>query len=234
MPSVKEIQRELKRRGFYKAKVDGIKGPLTCAAIAQFKATIGYKASCYVGPLTTAALFENRQADESYSKYPKWLRVASSYLGLREIRGPKHNSKILEWWKAIRSHFTDDETPWCAAFVGGVLEECGIISSRSAAARSFLNWGVEIDGPCVGCVVVFWRGSPNGWSGHVGFVVGRDSSGNLMVLGGNQGNEVNIKPFSQNRVLGYRWPKSENVPLRVGKAQLPVVKSDGKLSTNER
>ena len=234
MPSVKEIQRELKRRGFYKGEIDGIKGPLTCSAISQFKATIGYKATPYVGPLTTAALFDARPDKTFDSNAPKWLRMAASYLGLVEYRGSKHNPKIIEWWSKIRAPFTDDETPWCAGFVGGVLEECGIVSSRSASARSFLNWGVEIDGPCVGCIVVFWRGSPKGWSGHVGFVVGRDINGNLMVLGGNQGDAVNIKPFSQSRVLGYRWPKSEKLPLRIGKGQLPVVKSDGKLSTNER
>lgn len=234
MPSVKAIQRELKRRGFYKGEIDGIKGPLTRAAISQFKATIGYKATPYVGPLTTAALFESRPDKTFDSNSPKWLRMAASYLGLREIRGKRHNPKIIEWWKKIKAHFRDDETPWCAGFVGGVLEECGILSSRSAAARSFLNWGIEIDGPCVGCIVVFWRGSPGGWSGHVGFVVGRDLRGNLMVLGGNQGNEVNIKPFAQNRVLGYRWPKCEKLPLRIGKERLPVVNSDGKLSTNER
>lgn len=158
-----------------------------------------------------------------------WIAHARTFLGLREVPGARHNPTILGWWQKIFADFRDDETPWCAAFVGGVLEEVGIKSTRSAAARSYLKWGRSLSQPVPGCVVVFWRGSPSGWSGHVGFVVGKDAFGNLMVLGGNQGDAVNIKPFGRDRVLGYRWP--DGVPVPEG--GLPVVKSDGRLSTNE-
>lgn len=164
---------------------------------------------------------------------PVWLRKAETYVGQKEIKGGKHNPKIVEWWSKIRAPFTDDETPWCAAFVGGVLEECGIKSSRSAAARSYTKWGQKLLGPVAGCVVVFWRGSPTGPFGHVGFVVGKDQFGNLMVLGGNQGDCVSIKAFASDRVLSYHWPISHDVPAEIGKPFLPVFASDGKLSTNE-
>ncbi len=164
---------------------------------------------------------------------PSWLNAAFKYLGLWEWKGSDHNPKILEWWSKIRAPFTDDETPWCAAYVGGILEECGIKSSRSAAARSYTKWGFELSGPAVGAVVVFWRGKPSGWSGHVGFVVGKDQAGNLMVLGGNQGNQVTVRPFDVSRVLSYHWPDGQVHPERIGFHNLPVVKSDGKLSTNE-
>lgn len=160
---------------------------------------------------------------------PAWIDRARSYIGLREVPGARHNPTIIGWWKGILADFRDDETPWCAAFVGGVLEEAGIKSTRSAAARSYLKWGLKLDRPAVGCVVVFWRGSPGGWSGHVGFVVGKDADGNLMVLGGNQGDAVNIKPFGRDRVLGYRWPDGMPLP----DSALPVLRSDGRLSTNE-
>jgi uncharacterized protein (TIGR02594 family) len=161
---------------------------------------------------------------------PRWLTKARSYIGLTEHPGKKHNPTILKWWQSIRAPFRDDETPWCAGFVGGILEDLGIKSSRSAAARSYTKWGQGLPYPTVGCVVVFWRGKPTGWSGHVGFVVGRDAAGNLMVLGGNQGNAVNIKPFSKSRVLSYRWPAGEPKP---GKPYLPLLRSDGRLSENE-
>lgn len=166
-------------------------------------------------------------------KNPLWLAKAASYLGTKEIPGKLHNARILGWWAKIRAPFRDDETPWCAAFVGGVLEECGIASTRSASARSYTKWGVKLDGPKIGAVVVFWRGSPSGWSGHVGFIVGKDDAGNLMVLGGNQGNEVSVKPFALDRVLSYHWPKSHDVPTKVGIENLPVLASSGELSTNE-
>lgn len=66
--------------------------------------------------------------------------------------------------------------------------------------------------------------------GHVGFVVGKDKLGNILVLGGNQGDAVNIKAFPAYRVAGYRWPKEVALPV---KFQLPVTTSAGVLSTNE-
>lgn len=161
-----------------------------------------------------------------------WLEKAKSYIGLSEVPGKVHNSKILGWWKAIRSAFRDDETPWCAAFVGGVLEECGIKSSRSATARSYLKWGFPLGGPAVGAIVVFWRGSPCGSKGHVGFVVGKDKTGNLMVLGGNQGDKVSIAAFSPMRVLDFRWPDAKNIPYQSWE-NLPLINHKGELSTNE-
>lgn len=158
---------------------------------------------------------------------PRWLTLARAYIGTREIRGNRHNPLILRWWIAIRAAwFKDDETPWCAAYVGGVLEEAGIVSSRSAAARSYLKWGEKLTKPALGAVVVFSRTG----GGHVGFVVGRDTRGRLMVLGGNQGDAVNIKPFNEDRILGYRWPPGVAKPSTY---KLPVLEANGTPSTNE-
>lgn len=160
----------------------------------------------------------------------RWLDTARKYFGTTEVKGAKHNPTILRWWTAIRAPFTDDESPWCAAFVGGVLEECGIKSSRSAAARSYLKWGQRLSAPTEGCIVVFWRGSPTGWSGHVGFLIGRNGFGNLLVLGGNQNDKVTVSAFDPARVLSYRWPSGEPVP---SSPSLPLIHNSGKVSTNE-
>lgn len=145
----------------------------------------------------------------------RWIEEARKYLGLIEIKGPKHAQAILDMWKAIkRGGIKDDETPWCAAFVGACLEQVGIQSTRFESAKSYLGWGEKLDRPVLGCVVVFTRDG----GGHVGFVVGKSPSGNLLVLGGNQGDEVNIREFPLTRVTGYRWPLNE--PLSVG--DLPV------------
>ena len=157
---------------------------------------------------------------------PIWLRIARGYLGQREIAGAKHNPLILRWWQRIRAPFTDDETPWCAGFVGGVLEEAGIKSSRSAAARSYVNWGLRLAKPVVGCIVVLERGPGHG---HVFFLLGRDARGNLVGLGGNQGNKVSIAPFDPKRVIATVWPRAVPVPPPV----LPVLAANGALSTNE-
>jgi uncharacterized protein (TIGR02594 family) len=157
---------------------------------------------------------------------PRWLAEARKNIGLREIPGGKHNPTILKWWSLIRAPFTDDETPWCAGFVGAMLESSGIESSRSAAARSYLNWGRKLSNPRLGCITVFERGPRNG---HVGFMVGKDARGNLLILGGNQGDAVNIKPFSASRVLGYRWPDGEPLPS----ANIPSVDSNEEVSRRE-
>lgn len=134
---------------------------------------------------------------------PTWIKEARAQIGVREIKGPKNELKILAWWKAIkRGGIRDDETPWCAAFVGGCLEAVGITSSRFESARSYETWGSPLAAPIFGCVVVFTREG----GGHVGFVVGQDFAGRLLVLGGNQGDAVNIRAFDRSRATAYRWP----------------------------
>lgn len=162
---------------------------------------------------------------------PAWLDLARSFVGQKEIKGPHHNPHILKWWKKMGAPFTDDETPWCGAFVGGVLADIGIKpAANGAAARAWSSFGKKLDRPAVGAIVVFWRGSRSGYQGHVGFVVGKDKFGNLMVLGGNQGDMVSIKPFSTDRVLAYRWP---GIAPFQDRFNLPVLSSDGRVSTNE-
>lgn len=166
---------------------------------------------------------------------PKWLELARTYLGVAEIKGPQHNPKILDLWKAAKlGGIKNDEIPWCAGFVGGILEMVGIRSTRADSARSYLNWGIKLDGPVIGCVVIFERGAA---SGHVGFVVGRVND-YLAVLGGNQGDKVSIAPFDAGRVIGYRWPSDTALPVSAAfglkLASLPLLRSNGEpLSTNE-
>lgn len=146
----------------------------------------------------------------------RWIELARQFIGLHEVKGREHNPEILQMWKDIkRGGIKDDETPWCAAFVGAMLERAGIQSSRFESAKSYLSWGVQLKEPQADCVVVFTRDG----GGHVGFVVGQDSVGNLLVLGGNQSDAVNVRAFPRARVSGYRWP--DGVPLPIG--ALPVL-----------
>lgn len=149
---------------------------------------------------------------------PKWIELARRLIGLHEVKGPTNNPEILAMWRDIRrGGIKDDETPWCAAFVGAMLERAGIVSSRFESAKSYLDWGLPLKNPIPGCVVVFSRDG----GGHVGFVVGQDGAGNLLVLGGNQADAVNIKAFPRSRVTGYRWPEgvattAEGLPILAG------------------
>jgi uncharacterized protein (TIGR02594 family) len=138
-----------------------------------------------------------------------WLDQARKLIGLKETVGASSNPAIVQMWRDIkRSGIKDDATPWCAAFVGAMLERAGVRSTRFESAKSYLDWGQLLALPVVGCVVVFTREG----GGHVGFAVGRDKAGNLLVLGGNQGDAVNVKAFPVSRVTGYRWPADLAVP----------------------
>jgi len=158
---------------------------------------------------------------------PGWITEAEKYIGLKEVPGAGNNSTILKWWKIIkRGGIQSDAVPWCAAFVGAMLETAGIASSRYESAKSYLTWGAMITVPVYGCVVVFTRDG----GGHVGFVVGVDEKGRLMVLGGNQGDTVSIAPFERSRVAGYRWPAGVNFILEA----LPIMNSAAASSANEK
>lgn len=228
---VREIQTRLKVHGFDPGPVDGVCGPKTSAAIIRFKVSKNLAARDYVGPITLAALRQepsSRPVPPEVKGEPVWLRRARQEIGVSEIAGKQHSKRVLSYWELAKLPFTDDETPWCAGFVGAMLEDAGIKSTRSGLARSYMGWGQPC-GPIPGAIVVYWRGSKTGYSGHVGFVAGRDQYGNIMTLGGNQGDAVNIKPFDTSRVLGYRWPAG--VP--VGNSDVDTVASDGKVSNDE-
>lgn len=132
--------------------------------------------------------------------------AAEGYLGLKEWPGAKHNPEIVKLYAdAGHGWVQDDETPWCAAFVAAVLAQLGLQGTGKLTARSYLQWGepVDLDDAEPGDIVVFWRGSPDGWQGHVAFF---DSlaAGAVRVLGGNQGDAVSIASYPKGRLLGVR------------------------------
>lgn len=155
-----------------------------------------------------------------------WVEIARKYIGTREAKGAAHNPVIVRWLTQLGAWWRDDETPWCGTFVAAVMREAGIEPPRAwYRAKGWLDWGVSFATPAVGMVVVFERTG----GGHVGLVVGKTPAGYLLVLGGNQGDEVNVRAFDPARVIGYRWPAGQAMP-QLG--QLPVLAS-AKLSVSE-
>ena len=143
----------------------------------------------------------------------KWLTLARSHVGMREIPGPTHNQAIVDWWTDMGAPFRDDETPWCGAFIDHILRSSGEETVETGqVARKWLDLPVTLNEPAVGCVVVLWRESPTSWKGHAGFLVGKTESGDLLLVGGNQHDAVSIEAFPASRVLGYRWPEGQPDP----------------------
>lgn len=145
---------------------------------------------------------------------PLWLALAIADLGIAEIVGAKNNPKVVAMFKdAGFSGVTDDETAWCAAFVGAKLRLAGLASSNSLAALSYGEWGIKLPQPAVGAVGYKTRKNARGnvIGGHVFFIVGWDKD-KVLALGGNQNNRVSIAPIARKDVAGFRWPGRVPVP----------------------
>lgn len=132
-----------------------------------------------------------------------WLAEARKHIGLKEIPGAKNNPVISAWLKDLAAWWTDDATPWCGVFAAHCLKAGGRdLPKNWFRAREYETFGLPLTHPAYGCIVTFTRQG----GGHVGFVVGEDAAGNLLVLGGNQADGVNIKAFPRARATAFRWP----------------------------
>lgn len=139
---------------------------------------------------------------------PAWLAWARNEVGTREIVGTQHNPRVVAYWQLgnVALNVSDDETPWCAAFVAAMLELSGYRSTRSGMARSYANSShmARIDGPRLGAICVL-SSSRGPTSGHVGFVEAANDT-HVWLLGGNQSNGVNIARFPLSLLVGYFRP----------------------------
>jgi uncharacterized protein (TIGR02594 family) len=137
---------------------------------------------------------------------PLWLEQAKRALGTKETPGAIATETIINWWKLIGlGGIHSDEVPWCSCFVAAMLTLGGVKGCkglRYEAAKNWLDWGMDLLGkPKFGCIAVLSR--PGGF--HTGFVVGVNDR-DVAILGGNQGNQVEVALFRKDRILGYRWP----------------------------
>lgn len=135
---------------------------------------------------------------------PPWLEKAYEEIGVEEIAGPVHNERIVEYHASTGGRESPDEVPWCSSFVNWCMQQAGYDGTNSKAARSWLDWGIQITEPAYGCVCVIWRESVESWKGHVFLFLG-EAGDYVYGIGGNQGNQVSIQRYPKNRVLEYRW-----------------------------
>ena len=108
---------------------------------------------------------------------PAWLKLARQDLGIREVAGPGSNPAIMRAWRYCEyDPPAGDETAWCSAKACEWMERSGQPSTKAPNARSWLKWGSGLTKPRLGCIVVFWRGSPTSWEGHVALYIGPGSA----------------------------------------------------------
>lgn len=154
---------------------------------------------------------------------PVYLSIARRDIGLREIKGPKHSSRISNWLLRLGAWWRDDETPWCGVAVAGWLNEAGLPYPKTFyRALSWRDYGV----PCgieLGAIAVLQRAG----GGHVGIVTGVNLTRTyIRLLGGNQGDRVCEAWFPVDRVVAYRKPHN----ISIAAAPLAIV---GELSRSE-
>lgn len=138
-------------------------------------------------------------------KEPIWMINAKKELGTKEGPGSLNNPKVVSFWKeAGLSWIKDDATPWCAGFVNAMLERSGIKGTRAANARSFSKYGDNCDSHYYGSIIVFSR-PPSLFNGHVGFLVAHSAT-HVLVIGGNQGDQVSYAKFPKSRIIAKRFP----------------------------
>jgi len=134
---------------------------------------------------------------------------AMKHVGQTEIKGPEDNPFINGCFAEIGLPQFDDDDPWCTAFAGASLKRSGCAwNHKRGDARSYLDYGIKLDGPETGCLVIMWRERPNSWKGHVGFVTDWTDT-TITVLGGNQNDSVSYMTVPREgqpgtQVLGYR------------------------------
>jgi uncharacterized protein (TIGR02594 family) len=142
------------------------------------------------------------------------FELAQRFVGkVNEIPGSEDHP-LIQWFLSLCGFglHAHDETAWCSAFVNAICFLDDIPRSKSAAARSWLKEGVPI--PLINAqlndVVVLKRGTgpqpgPEVLDapGHVGFFAGLED-GKVIILGGNQGNQVSLAHFPADQVLSVR------------------------------
>jgi len=135
----------------------------------------------------------------------KLLKIALSQYGVKEIPGEENNNPvIMRYFNEIEQTWVkNDETSWRSAFINWCALKAGLEKTDKLTARSWLHIGNRIETPEVGDITILWRVKPEGWQGHVGIYITNDENW-VYLLGGNQSNQVCIKPYPLNRVLGYR------------------------------
>jgi uncharacterized protein (TIGR02594 family) len=218
---IRDIQKALLQAGFDPGPLDGVRGRKTIQAIKDFQETKGLTADGVVGARTLAALFPDglpkEEAEFAIPPHMPWLQEAFNLIGTREMPGGGSNEAILGWAQDLKIlSYDDDDIPWCGLFVahciGSQLPE-EALPTNPLGARQWERFG-NLEEPCLGCVMVFWRESMASGKGHVGFYWAEDG-GAYHILGGNQSDSVSVARVSKGNFLKARWPTHVANPGRI-------------------
>lgn len=142
--------------------------------------------------------------------------LAQRFVGMTEVAGKVSNPQILAMLQLDQSWPEQDEIPWCSAFINYITWLLRLPRSKDLRARSWLDVGIFIPVELIERaeigfdVVILKRGGlvepgPEviNAPGHVGFFAGVEGP-QVLILGGNQTDSVNISRFPIQNILGIR------------------------------
>lgn len=178
---------------------------------------------------------------------PRMLTEALKLYGVLEGPGAANNPTIVGWADELAAAlptayarwagtwYAEDATPWCGLFMAVVAQRANVDDrperrppEKYLSAASWAGWGLDAEalgGAELGDVLVFTRQG----GGHVGLYVGEDAT-HYHVLGGNQGDRVNISRIAKDRLTAVSRPRYLAKPANVRKVRLSPV---GEISRNE-
>lgn len=91
---ITEVQKRLKKWGYYTGSVDGINGPKTKSAVRAFQKRYGLTQDGVVGPLTAAKMGISVKASTSSSKYNSNDRYLLAKVIYAEARGESYTGQV--------------------------------------------------------------------------------------------------------------------------------------------
>jgi peptidoglycan hydrolase-like protein with peptidoglycan-binding domain len=231
---VSALQERLHELGYDPGSADGAFGPVTETAVRALQAAARIRVDAIVGPETRATLAAAKPLPAA-SPAIRWetnfgaavLAVARTELaaGVRETIGPNDGARIRDYFAGTGAA---PGSNWCAAFVRYCIRAAGAKLGAeppiagSVGARATMEqlkragrWiGADElrqfpERAMPGMTVVFWRGQPTGWMGHIGIVSDVDG-GTFRSIEGNSGEAAdriaeNAHSVGDVHLLGAAW-----------------------------
>ncbi|MDB5177586.1 MAG: hypothetical protein JWN75_1254 [Candidatus Saccharibacteria bacterium] len=224
-PAVVALQKILASRN-YALMGTGFFGPKTKTAVATFQKIRGLKSTGVVDMTTAISLDQVvPKAAPPKENTPPWLSVAIQSIGIAEGPGGLDNPVVLAMAKkcggAIAKNYVHDSIAWCKMFTEFCLASVGLKGVDSLWALDNAKLGTTLKGAAVGAIACKKRTG----GGHTFIVAGKDKNGNIVGIGGNQGDRVSRATFPPSVIVSYNWPNGYPLPAKTGISSLPVVDS---------
>lgn len=162
---------------------------------------------------------------------PVWLTKARADIGQRETLGPNDSPWLRQILAKLSASWLRGQ-PYCGSAMAWWMSQSGIPYPKDYyRALAWASWGTRLIRPVLGAVVVYDRGKG---LAHVGIAVGRTSEGQILTLGANQRDAVNVLPFEPARLVASRWPTAHVADWAWHlDSYLPLMASTGPVSRNE-